>query len=91
MKCVCVCAYIGKRAREGDGEINTQIFWSLGSKTRSEIETTSMDIFKPELYMNWARKNIMSYCGLSTNWSAGPTLEILSLFSTHKFLCFRRA
>ena len=50
-----------------------------------------MDAFKPELYRSLGGKNIMSCCGLFSGCSARPVLEILRLFSAHKFLCLRRA
>lgn len=90
-----ICVYVvggGEQGRERQTGFKTenQTFWRLGSKTRAEIEITSMDVFKPELYRSLGGKNIMSCCGLSTSCSAGPILEILRLFSTQKFLCFRR-
>lgn len=65
MKHVCVSAHVHQKQRKRETE--NQAFSSLGRRTRAEIETTSMDIFKPELYRSLAGKNIMSCCGLSTS------------------------
>lgn len=89
-----ICVYVGVgwgRERQIEFKSENQTSWRLGSKTRAEIETTSMAAFKSELYRSLGGKNIMSCCGLSTSCSAGPILEILRLLSTQKFLCFRSA